>query len=109
MADTVIKVVQNIPSRIIVREPPPATVVTSNVGPPGSATVVDTFFRLKYTDVKTANYQGKVGETVLCDVSGGSFTVTAPTSPSVDEIFAIKVETSAPLSDGELKMLQRTV
>jgi hypothetical protein len=34
------------------------------------------------TDVKTANYTAESGEHVLCDTSGGGFTVTLPSSPS---------------------------
>jgi hypothetical protein len=38
--------------------------------------------KLTPTTVKTSNYSANVGEMVICDISGGSFTVILPTAPA---------------------------
>ncbi len=43
------------------------------------------------TSLKTANYAASSGEMVQCDASGGSFTVTLPGSPRVNQIVGVKL------------------
>jgi len=42
------------------------------------------------TSIKTANFTAASGEGYFCNTSGGAFTVTLPSSPSVGDIVAIK-------------------
>ncbi len=48
-------------------------------------------FPLQVTSIKTASYAARFGELVQCDASGGSFTVTLPGSPRVNQIVAVKL------------------
>ena len=44
---------------------------------------------LTLTDTKTANYTALVGQRVLYDPSGGTFTITAPASPATGDSFGV--------------------
>ncbi len=46
---------------------------------------------LQVTSIKTANYTARSGELVQCDAAGGSFTVTLPGSPRVNQIVGVKL------------------
>ncbi len=46
---------------------------------------------LQVTSIKTANYTARTGELVQCDAGGGSFTVTLPGSPRVNQIVGVKL------------------
>ncbi len=46
---------------------------------------------LQVTSIKSANYAARSGELVQCDASGGSFTVTLPGSPRVNQIVGVKL------------------
>ncbi len=46
---------------------------------------------LQVTSIKTANHAARSGELVQCDASGGSFTVTLPGSPRVNQIVGVKL------------------
>ncbi len=46
---------------------------------------------LHVTSIKTANYVARSGELVQCDASGGSFTVTLPSSLRVNQIVGVKL------------------
>ncbi len=46
---------------------------------------------LQVTSNKTANYAARSGELVQCDASSGSFTVTLPGSPRVNQIVGVKL------------------
>ena len=42
------------------------------------------------TSIKTANFTAASGEGYFCNTSGGAFTLTLPSSPSVGDIVALK-------------------
>ena len=42
------------------------------------------------TSIKTANFTATSGEGYFCNTSGGAFTLTLPSSPSVGDIVALK-------------------
>ncbi len=46
---------------------------------------------LQITNIKIANYAARSGELVQCDASGGSFTVTLPGSPRVNQVVGVKL------------------
>lgn len=47
------------------------------------------------TDTKTAAYSAKIGELVLCNPTGGGFTVTLPTAVSNNGLFVVVKNNSA--------------
>jgi hypothetical protein len=47
------------------------------------------------TTAKTANYTAAAGDLVVCDASGGAFTVTFPAAPSADDKIGVYVESGS--------------
>jgi len=51
-------------------------------------------FNLVPTALKTTNYTAAAGEEVVCDTSGGAFTVTFPTAPANNTVVGVKLVTT---------------